>query len=167
MIELRKATNYKNYELIEKLAREILPEAYESIIHIDHIHFLIEKSHAATAIDAQVSNKNYEYYLISNNEALVGYLGIEFIQDTIVISKLYILKSYRRKGIGAFVMSFLHELALELTVSKIQLTVHKLNQASIDFYSRQGYLITDSLIHQFENGHVLEGFQLTKVIQKD
>jgi diamine N-acetyltransferase len=166
MIELKKASTHKDFETIEGLAREILPEAYDSIIAPDHIFYLLKKSHSAIAIEDQIANENYQYYLLTFNNLEVGYLGIQYLADRIIVSKLYILKSFRGKKIGTRALSFVNDMAKQFNISKIELTVHKQNIETIDIYSKNGFAIIESLSHKFENGHSLEGFKMEKVLSE-
>lgn len=164
MINLNKATTNKQFEAIEELSGEILPEAYETIIPGDHINYLFEKSHSAKAIQGHVLQENYLYYLITNDNINIGYLGIELSKNSLIISKLYLLKSCRGIGAGTVAMSFVDQLARDFNISEIELTVHKENKSAIQFYTKRGFIITDLLFHQFENGHSLEGFRMVKVV---
>lgn len=166
MIELRKATTYNDLETIEGLAKEILPEAYDSIIPIEHIYYLLEKSHSAKAIQDQIMNKSCQYYLLTFNDFKVGYLGIELLDDAVIISKLYILKSFRGKKIGKMALSFVDDTAIRSNIYKIELTVHQNNQETIDIYSKAGFIIIETLFHKFGNGQSLQGFKMIKILTK-
>lgn len=124
----------------------------------------MKKSHSAQIIANNISNKDHEYYLIQDGDNIAGYLAVELISNTVIISKLYILKPFRGKGIGAMTMYFVNSIANKNKALKIELTVHTQNKRSINCYLKHGFKITDSLFHKFDNGHSLNGYLMTKII---
>jgi ribosomal protein S18 acetylase RimI-like enzyme len=126
----------------------------------------LDKSHSVKAIHNQITNEKYRYYILYFDKLSIGYLGVARSDDALIICKLYILKSFRGKEIGKMALLFVEEMARNTTIFKIELTVHKHNQKAIDFYTKSKYKIVDSLFHKFENGHSLQGFKMTKLINE-
>ena len=56
-------------EIIEvvKIAREIWREHYPPIIGIEQVEYMLEHFHSKDAITLELTQENYAYYLIKNN----------------------------------------------------------------------------------------------------
>ena len=150
-------------ETIEKLAWEIIPDFYTPSIPLEHSIFFVKKFQTVAALLDQVAD-GFEYYLLNHGGMDAGYLGIQAKKNTMTLSKLYILKQYRGKGIGAMAMLFTGERAKELHSSQIELIVNRQNQKAIEFYEKRGFRINGSLVHKFENGYSIEDYKMVKHI---
>ena len=163
-MSIRRADNQKDYQNIENLAFEIIPEFYSDVIPHDHNVFFVQKFQTAKAIQEQLVN-GFEYYLIYENKNAIGYMGIQIEKANLimVLSKLYILKDKRGKGFGTEAMALILSRAEELKIDKISLTVNRQNEKTIQFYQKYGFSITNDLTNKFENGHVILDYEMTKI----
>ena len=76
MMTILKANSIDNFQKIETLAYEIIPEFYADLIPHDHNIFFVEKFQTVDAIKEQIRT-GYEYYLIQNKDILtIGYFGL-------------------------------------------------------------------------------------------
>ncbi len=162
-IKIHPATNSQHFQTIEQLAWEILPEHYAPFVPDVHTKFLVEKFQTVKALQQQIQN-NFEYYLLSYSENIVGYVGIQIKKNSILLSKLYILKSHRKKGIGDVAMEFVIQRARKEKIKEIELIVNRKNYNTIEFYKKRGYIITEEQINTFENGHTVEDYKMIKTI---
>jgi diamine N-acetyltransferase len=128
-----------------------------------HVNFFLQEYQTAAAIQKQVL-ADYEYYLLEDDGNALGYLGLQLATGKIVISKLYLLKNYRRLGWGNEALHFTCNRALQLKAKKIQLVVHRNNNNAIRFYRQHGFEITKPLVHSFENGYAVEDYLMTKAV---
>ncbi|MFI5185111.1 MAG: GNAT family N-acetyltransferase [Chitinophagales bacterium] len=160
------AQEIKQLEIIERLAWEIIPEFYAPYVPLDHCIFFVEKFQTVTAIQKQIV-EGFEYYLLNYKENIAGYLGIHATNEILLLSKLYLLKEFRGKGIGDKVMSFVYKRAHELKSSTIELIVNRQNKGAIDFYEKRGFTIVQPIVSKFENGHSTEEFKMEKNIDRE
>jgi ribosomal protein S18 acetylase RimI-like enzyme len=160
-MEIISAKVVSQFQTIEKLAREIMPEHYGPYMTPENILFFINKFQTAKAIQEQIQ-QGYEYYLLNDSGTDAGYLGIQITEDILNLSKLYILKQFRGKGIGDKAMSFVNELAFRANVSGIELIVNKYNLETIKFYEKRGYMITESFVHNYDNAYSVEEYKMEK-----
>ena len=161
MIQIIPAATSKDFEIIEKLAWEILPEHYAPYLPDEHTRFFLKTFQTIEKIQDQVKN-NFHYYLLLDQSQAVGYLGISIDGSALELSKLYILKSHRSKGLGQLAMQKVDSIAQQEQISKMDLIVNRQNAASIKFYEKRGFCISEELVHHFENGMIVENYKMTK-----
>ena len=77
MIEINIASEITDFMTIEKLAHEILHEVYDFFIPSKHTDNFLNEFQSASAIESQILNKKFSYYLLVFNTKNVGYLAIQ------------------------------------------------------------------------------------------
>ncbi len=164
MITIQKARKTSEFKIIEELAVKILHEVYDPIIPSDHTDYFLKQFQSVTAIKHQIEKQNFEYFLLNFNKQPVGYLGIQNQNNKLILSKLYILKSFRGKKIGKNALGFVHQYALDNTFNTIELIVNQQNQNTIAIYEKNGFIITESIVNSFPNGHTVEDYKMEKVL---
>ncbi len=143
-----------------KIAREIWREHYPPIIGIEQVEYMLENFHSKDAIKVELTQGNYAYYLIKNNNEIVGYIGIQLKGDNLFLSKIYIRSSERGDGIGKASMNFIKDLALENNMNRISLTVNKNNTDSIAAYYRLGFIKTGDICVDIGGGFKMDDIQM-------
>ncbi len=164
MIEIKKVDNKSDYEIIEKLATEILHEVYDPIIPAEHTDYFLMRFQSKNAIEEQIKNENFSYFLLQYDTKDVGYLGIQEQKGKLILSKLYILKSFRGLKIGKTALEYVNKFAMGNSIEKIELIVNQQNQHTIDIYLRNGFKIIESIVNSFPNGHSIEDYKMEKVL---
>ena len=164
MIELKKVKKRAEFRYIEKLANEILHEVYDPIIPVEHTNYFLTKFQSESAIENQIINENFVYYLLNFEGKSVGYLGIQILNNKLILSKLYILKSFRGLKIGKTALEFVHKFAKDKQINKIELIVNPENQNTIDIYLKNGSRIVESIVNSFPNGHSVKDYKMEKLI---
>src|SRR5210317_552378 len=99
MIKITSVTSTTLLQQIESLADIIWREHYTPIIGKDQVDYMLEKFQSVTAMHAQIE-QGYAYFLVHKNGTAVGYFSIQKRDDTMFLSKLYVLKNYRGQGLG-------------------------------------------------------------------
>ncbi|GAA4237271.1 hypothetical protein GCM10022291_23650 [Postechiella marina] len=163
MIKLNKATNQNHFIIIETLANTIWREHYPSIITIAQIDYMLEKFNSINAIEAQVS-EGVNFYYMTFNETPVGYMAIKKETDFLFLSKLYVLKNYRGKGVGTVTTQFIMDEAAKGKLKSIQLKVNKYNLNSIAAYQKMGYKKVKSMVTDIGEGFIMDDYLLEKKI---
>lgn len=165
MIKIKEVHDIESFKVIESLARTIFLETYDGLIPEDHIFYLLQKSHTTNAIATNISDNRHRYFMLANEQEALGYLGVYFSQEVLVLNQLYILQTSRNLGAGKMALSCAIELAHQAGINTLELTVLKENKAAILFYESQGFCITDSLHHQFDNGHAMNGYKMCLMLK--
>ena len=150
----------KNADIKElaALASDIWHEYWPSLLSSQQIDYMVDKFQSENAIIRQYQNENYTYYFITESGLNIGYFGISEQQDYLFLSKLYLSKEYRAKGIGTKTFNKVKELAASKNYKEIRLTVNKYNQNSIKAYLKWGFEVIDSVVTDIGSGFVMDDY---------
>lgn len=157
-IILKKVNTTEDIEKVASLADEIWHEHYKGIISDDQIDYMVGKFQSKEAITIQLQSGGYQYYLIIEGEAPVGYIGLVLEERKIFLSKLYIVKEYRGKGLANKVFEYLKKLAKENNKQSIWLTVNRNNLDSIAVYIKKGFIKIEEQVADIGKGYVMDDY---------
>jgi len=151
---------------IANLAQEIWQEHYLPIVGQEQIDYMLEKFQCESAISKQLAD-GYEYYSVSYGGHHVGYIAVisNVIDTSLMISKIYVLKSDRGCGLGKKMLQFIEYLCQQRKIKKIWLTVNKHNSHSIEWYSRMGFTNIGPIVQDIGGGFVMDDFIMEKSIR--
>jgi len=155
MIKYEKVVNIDKLIILSSM---IWHEYWKDYLSDEQIEYMIEKFQSREAIENQIANENYTYYYIYYNRDMVGYFGIANKEDHLFLSKFYLRKDTRHKGIGTRTFEFIKECARFQKYKKIILTVNKGNEKSINAYSKWGFKTIDSVVTDIGNGFVMDDY---------
>jgi ribosomal protein S18 acetylase RimI-like enzyme len=164
MIEINKANNTSEFKVIEKLAKEILHEVYDPIIPSEHTDYFLTEFQSENAIRNQIKNEYFSYFLLNFDSRNVGYLGIQKLNKKLILSKLYILESFRGLKIGKTALEYVNRFATNNEIEKIELIVNQQNQNTIDIYLKNEFKIVESIVNSFPNGQSVEDYKMEKIL---
>ncbi|MBV6624035.1 MAG: GNAT family N-acetyltransferase [Rivularia sp. (in: Bacteria)] len=154
MIEFKIVDNNNAIAQVSKLANNIWNEHYLPIIGTHQVSYMLDKFQSEDAIKQQI-DEGYKYYLIFYNQVEAGYFSVKDKEEQLFLSKLYILKSFRGKGIGKQTINFIKS---NFNNPVIQLTVNKNNSDSLAFYKNIGFEIVDDVAMDIGNGFVMDDY---------
>ncbi|MFF2089360.1 GNAT family N-acetyltransferase [Paenibacillus sp. NPDC058174] len=149
---------------VAQLASEIWNDYYISLISREQIEYMVEKYQSVHAINDQIEEEGYEYYLLQLNGQNVGYLGVKPEADKLFLSKFYILKAYRGKGYASVAMAYLLQICNAHKLSSIWLTVNRFNDAAIAVYEKKGFKKVQTQVADIGNGYVMDDYIMEKEI---
>ncbi len=159
-IKLVKASK-KDVTNIAIMARRIWQTHYIDIISIKQIDYMLQLMYSAKSLKEQVLKKNQVFYLVMDNEQMIGYISFsKEIDGSYFIHKFYIDISEQNKGIGS--ESFTLLLAQLGNVKTIQLGVNRHNYKSINFYFKLGFCIKKLINTDIGNGYFMNDFVMVK-----
>lgn len=159
-----KVKEHEEIGIIAELGTKIWHEHYSSILESDQIDYMIDKFQSANAVAHQIENQGYEYYLIKDGYSTVGYIGIVMESERIFLSKLYIAKEARGKGLASKAFRFLRDLAISNEKQAIWLTVNRYNSGSIAVYEKKGFIKVREQVSDIGNGYVMDDFVMEMVV---
>jgi len=163
-ITFQPAVNESDIGLIADLAREIWYEYYVQLIGRAQVDYMVSKFQTVPAMLAQLRS-GYEYFLVQQQGQSIGYTSIQAQSDnSLFISKLYLLRSCRGSGTGRVVMTFIEDVALKRGIDRLWLTVNKGNPA-VKMYERLGFQIAAAIVLDIGNGFVMDDFRMEKSLQ--
>ena len=104
------------------------------------------------------------------NEQVVGYIILKGETISRVKHRASIVigvhEAARGKGVGQALFSFIHELAKERGLHRLELTVMAHNEAALHLYQKMGYVIEGKRKHSLVvNEEFVDEFALAKIIQ--
>ena len=142
-----------------KLAKEIWNEYSICFISQEQIDYMLEKFQSEQVVKGQINFQNYQYYFLEEDGENFGYFAVQKQKNLLFLSKIYIKKDFRGKGYArkAFTNAIV-EIAKELELPKIQLTVNKYNFSSIMVYEKLGFDRVDSKEFNIGNGYVMDDY---------
>jgi len=159
-IHINKISSASEVETVAALAKTIWNEYYKSLLGQAQVDYMLGKYQTQKAINAQIKDGDYDYFLILADERPVGYFGIIEKHNEVFLSKLYILGSERGKRIGRIAINFLMARCREIKAEYITLTVNKHNLDSISAYEKMGFEIYGELVSDIGSGYVMDDFQM-------
>ena len=158
MRNIVKVTTKEDIILLAKKADIVWHEYFKSILSSEQIDYMVEKFQSYDAIKNQMTNENYIYYFLEDNNILIGYFGVSIKENSLFLSKLYIRKEMRGCGCGKLAFNKIFQLAQQLGKEKITLTVNKNNINTIKAYEKWNFKIIDSVVSDIGNGFVMDDF---------
>ena len=151
-----------NMELVYSLvpvAEEIWREHYVSIIGEKQVEYMLEKFLSADALVEQI-NSGYEYFLFSYDYTFAGFAAIKEENGELFLSKLYVDKEFRGKGIGSHMFQKFIEICKLRELNKIWLTCNRNNTSSLDVYKHLGFKVVREEVADIGNGFVMDDYIL-------
>ena len=157
-------TDQRQIDIVSSLAKKIWTEFYTPIIGRDQVEYMLCTFQSKDAISVQIHTEGCRYFLIEEDGAYVGYLGVQSKDKELFLSKIYIEASRRGKGIGRKAVQFLEHLASLRNLNKISLTVNKNNLQSIKAYEKMGFTNLGSVVQDIGNGFIMDDFKMEKIV---
>jgi len=139
MINFHEVKSDSDLLLIESMANTIWHEHYTPIIGHEQVVYMLDKFQSVNTMKAQI-DAGYHYFTINKDDKSIGYLSFNKRNKELFLSKIYVLKELRGKGIGKKAMTFVLDMAKALGCMKVSLTVNKFNPNSIRAYESIGFI---------------------------
>jgi len=163
-MKIREVKNAGSIMTVVRLAHEIWNEYYIPIIGQKQVDYMIEKFQSKKAITVQIRD-GYRYFLIIAGRKSAGYFAVlpEHTEKKMFLSKFYIKKLLRGKGLSRSALTFIEELSREEGLNIIWLTVNK-NNPSVAIYEILGFKNKGAVVTDIGNGFVMDDFRMEKYI---
>lgn len=149
-------------KVLADTANIVWHDAFKDILTIEQIEYMIEKFQSFNALSEAINKNNYLYYLIKVDGDVAGYTGLHEEDGKLFLSKLYILKEYRGKGISSKAFEFIENSAREKDLKSVWLTVNKNNNHAIEVYKHRGFVVIRKQVADIGNGFVMDDFVFEK-----
>jgi len=164
---ISKVTTTSQIETTARLAHKIWTDHYVPIIGQEQVDYMLNSLQSVTAINEQIKS-GYEYYLLSEDDIAIGYLGLrpDHPKGKLMISKIYVDSTQRSRGYGYHLLKFTQKLCLKRGIEFIWLTVNRHNSNTINWYKKNGFSIVEEKKFDIGNGFVMDDYVL-EVAAKD
>lgn len=163
MITISEATT-EDIKTIQEITYKTWPITYGKILSKTQLDYMLDLFYSDEALINQFEKKEQLFYLISEDEATFGFIGIEhnYKNKTVTkIHKIYLLPETQGKGIGKKVIEQIEKMALENHSTVLSLNVNRFNTA-LSFYKKIGFEIIDEVNIDIGNGYFMEDYILEK-----
>ena len=151
-----------NMELVyalSPLAEEIWHEHFDKTIGSDQVDYMLEKFLSPEALVEQI-NSGYQYYLFSFEYTFAGFAGVHKENGSLFLSKLYVHKDFRGKGIASYMFNQFIELCKKHNLDKIWLTCNRNNTNTLNVYKHWGFKKVREEVADIGNGFVMDDYIL-------
>ncbi len=153
-------------KIIQEITNITWPITYGDILAKEQLEYMLDLIYSDEALSRQIENKEQLFYLISDSESTIGFIGIEhnYKNEAITkIHKIYLLPETQGKGYGKKVFEFIEKLALENNSTALLLNVNRFNTA-LNFYKKLGFEINETVDIEIGNGYLMEDYVMGKTL---
>ncbi|MFH7015354.1 GNAT family N-acetyltransferase [Flavobacterium sp. FlaQc-47] len=163
MITISAAT-INDIKLIQEIAHTTWPITYGEILSKEQLDYMLDLIYSDEALNNQYNKKEQLFYLISEDEVTLGFIGIEHNykgESVTRIHKIYLLPETQGKGIGKNVIDEIEKFALKNNSRTLSLNVNRFN-AALGFYKKIGFEVVDEVNIEIGNGYLMEDYVMEK-----
>jgi diamine N-acetyltransferase len=154
----------ENIKTIQEITNITWPITYGKILSNKQLDYMLDLFYSDEALNNQLEKKEQLFYLISEHETTLGFIGIEHHyknQAITKIHKIYLLPETQGRGIGKKVIEEIEKLALENHSTALSLNVNRFNSA-LGFYKKIGFEIIDEVNIDIGSGFLMEDYVMVK-----
>ena len=145
-------------------AREIWFEYYPALLSPEQIAYMVETFQTAEAMGRLIAQEGYLFFLLMEGETVLGYLAVKPEGEKLFLSKAYLKKAFRGRGIFSRMLKFAENIARERGLGAIYLTVNKHNANSIAVYCKKGFHIAREAVTDIGHGFVMDDYIMEKAL---
>lgn len=145
-------------QLLADTANGIWHEYFPGIITTEQIDYMVEKFQSIPALTAQIREDGYLYYLVKNENEVLGYIGLHPEEERLFLSKLYLKAENRGKHYASQMLQFIEKIAKERKLTSIYLTVNRYNDSTIAVYRNKGFTTIKEQAADIGNGFVMDDY---------
>ena len=162
-MQIRPATE-ADIPLLRDLAQRIWRECYPGIITPEQIEFMLGWMYSEEEIHRQLT-AGIPWEIAMLDGTPVGYVSWELDDDdSVKISKLYVLPQHQRRGLGARMLDHICECAHALGAHAIWLQVNKRNESAISAYLKAGFHIEKEAVFDIGGGFVMDDYLMARAV---
>lgn len=134
----------KDPERIAELAifaEGIFREYFSTLHEPAKVDYLVNHTLSLETLTTAIADEGYEYYFVDDAQTgeHLGFVGIRPDDGFLYLSKLYLIKGARGRGLGRAEFEFVKQRAREYGLGRIRLTCARDNIASLDRYDHMGF----------------------------
>ena len=143
--------------LLSFFAKDVFIDYYTNLIGKPQANYMADLFLSQEAIQNLINNGAIFKLVLDNNEP-IGFIEYIKEKDKVFLSKFYVRKDKRNKGIGRFMLNDCIEYTKNNNLNMIYLTVNKGNSQSIKKYDHIGFKRIDDVVNDIGNGYVMDDY---------
>ena len=152
-IKIKKVTLADIVQL-QEIGRQTFAETFSSTNTEENMKAYLEDGFSNAKLSAELDNPNSEFYFVTLNNTVIGYLKINFglaqteLKDdkALEIERIYVLQEFHGKKVGQLLYDQAIHLAKEKKADYVWLGVWEKNHRAIQFYTKNGFVEFDQHI---------------------
>lgn len=155
-IYIRKVKTDEAAELA-KLSAELFAETFAEFNSAEDMKLYLDESFAVDKIQKELADPNTSNFYADKNSMPIGCMKLILNNASFTgvksaeLSRLYVSKNHHKQKVGASLMQFAIDFALENQAEKLWLGVWEHNQKAINFYKSWGFIKTGTLDFKLGN----------------
>lgn len=161
---LREISSEADIRRLAKAAKEVWREANTSFCSEEQVEYMIAKYQSFEAISGQLMN-GYRYLLLEEEGDICAYIGIQPQGPTLFLSKFYVMRPYRGRGLFSAGLEVLKQICRDGDMCSIYLTVNRNNHHAIDVYLHKGFQIIREEATDIGFGFVMDDYILELIVE--
>ena len=166
-LDIRFLKTRNDFKQLEPFAASIWEQHYTPIIGADQVAFMLDKYQSTQTMFDQFS-AGYKYAVVICGDQKAGYFAYDGkAEKEVFISKLYIHKDFRRRGLGKYILDFIAKEARALGCTAITLSVNKDNSNSIQFYISCGFQTIKAQKVAIGEGFYMDDYVMSCPVQRE
>ena len=126
------------------MATAILREYYDPLLGKEQNDYMLDLFQSVRGITDQLRH-GYRYYFVREDGRNIGFMAFFPREDHMYLSKLYLKKEFRGKGIGAKMLEHVEGIARRSGAACVHLEVNVLRTTAQEFYRSHGYEVKEQL----------------------
>ncbi|TKK68958.1 GNAT family N-acetyltransferase [Ilyomonas limi] len=147
----------KEISLIRKLAYEIWPAAYNTILSAGQLQYVLQLMYSEEALINQM-REGQQFYIAYDNGVPAGFAAFgTYGATTYKLHKIYVLPQMQGKGTGGQLLQFVIEKVKENTATALILNVNRQNSA-LHFYKKMGFEIAEEVNIDIGRGYFMNDY---------
>lgn len=156
-MKIREVCGEADIRRMTKVAEVVWREANVAFCSPEQVEYMIEMFQSYEAVSGQLMH-GYRYFLVEEAGEILAYFGVQPQGERLFLSKFYILKEHRGKGIFSMGLEFMAELCREQQLDTIYLTVNRNNTHACEVYLHKGFKIAEEAVADIGCGFVMDDY---------
>ena len=124
----------------------------------------LDENLSLDTLKKELFNTKSEFYVLSFNEKIIGYLKLNFGEaqtelknnTSLEIERIYVLKEFHGQNMGQLLYNKALEIATKISIKEIWLGVWEKNKRAISFYKKNGFIEFDTHIFKLGNDEQID-----------
>ena len=156
-MKIREVCGEADIRRMTEVAEIVWREANIAFCTPEQVEYMIEMFQSYEAVSGQLVH-GYRYFLVEQEGEILAYFGVQPQGERLFLSKFYILKEHRGKGIFSLGLNYMSDLCRELQLDTIYLTVNKNNFHACEVYLHKGFKIAQEACADIGCGFVMDDY---------
>ena len=156
-MNLREVISEADVRRVVKVAEVVWREANTAFCSAEQVEYMIERFQSYEAVMGQLM-QGYRYFVIEQDGEILAYFGVQPQDDRLFLSKYYILKHNRGRGIFSMGLDFMCALCREQGLRAIYLTVNRNNTHAYEVYLHKNFKVIEEAVADIGCGFVMDDY---------